>query len=108
MIVEEPQNFRKKPSAYPPVAVVAREGFRAPNRLADIVAASYRHREEILELKEAVCNGASYIDERDRFGMAIRKWDSPANTWQLQVLNALLVEALETLPTWCREGSESQ
>ncbi|PTD06412.1 hypothetical protein HYE67_002599 [Fusarium culmorum] len=108
MIVEEPPNFRKKPSAYPPVAVVAREGFRAPNRLADVVAASYRHREAILELKEAVCSKAPYIDERDRFGMAIRKWDSPKDTWKLQVLNALLVDALETLPTWSREGSKEQ
>ncbi|CEI62926.1 hypothetical protein FVEN_g505 [Fusarium venenatum] len=108
MIVEEPPNFRKKPSAYPPVAVVAREGFRAPNKLADVISAAYRHREEILELKEAVCNGASYLEERDRFGMAIRKWDSPAGSWRVQVLNALLVEALETLPTWNREGSEKQ
>lgn len=108
MTVEEPPNFRKKPTSPPLVAVVAREGFRAPNRLSDIVSASLRHREEILTLKEAVCKGEPYINERDRFGMAIRKWDTPAGTWRLQVLNALLVEALETLPTWSREGSESK
>ncbi|KAJ4014280.1 CCA tRNA nucleotidyltransferase, mitochondrial [Fusarium irregulare] len=108
MTVKEPQNPRKKANAPPLVAVVAREGFRAPNRLSDIIAASHRHREEILALKDAVCSGEPYINERDRFGMAIRKWDTPAGTWRLQVLNALLVEAFETLPTWHREGSEEQ
>jgi hypothetical protein len=108
MTVKEPQNPRKKANAPPLVAVVAREGFRAPNRLSDIIAASHRHRKEILALKDAVCSGAPYINERDRFGMAIRKWDTPAGTWRLQVLNALLVEAFETLPTWHREGSEGQ
>ncbi|KAF4988175.1 hypothetical protein FGRMN_9920 [Fusarium graminum] len=108
MTVQEPPNPRKKPSAPPLVAIISREGFKAPNKLSDIVAASHRHREEILELKHAVCNGDSCIQERDRFGMAIRKWDSPAGTWRLQILNALLVEALETLPEWCRGEVKEQ
>ncbi|KAF4971165.1 hypothetical protein FSARC_1887 [Fusarium sarcochroum] len=108
MTVEEPPNPRKKANALPLVAVVSREGFKAPNRLSDIVAASHRHREEIMTLKNAVCNGESYIGERDRFGVAIRKWDSPAGTWRLQVLNALLVDVLETLSEWRRDGSEKQ
>ncbi|KAJ4257449.1 CCA tRNA nucleotidyltransferase, mitochondrial [Fusarium torreyae] len=108
MTVEEPSNPRKKSNALPLVAVVSREGFKAPNRLSDIIAASHRHREEIMKLKNAVCSGESYIRERDRFGMAIRKWDSPAGTWRLQVLNALLVDVLETLSEWRRDGSEKQ
>jgi tRNA nucleotidyltransferase (CCA-adding enzyme) len=108
MMVEDPPNPRKKPSSPPLVATISREGFKAPNRLSDIVAAAHRHREEIMELKDAVCNGKPSVQERDRFGMAIRKWDSPAGTWRLQVLNALLVEALETLPEWRRDGSESK
>ncbi|KAF4442150.1 CCA tRNA nucleotidyltransferase mitochondrial [Fusarium acutatum] len=108
MTVEEPPNPRRKANALPLVAIVSREGFKAPNRLSSIVAASHRNRDEILKLKRAVCNGESYIQERDRFGMAIRKWDTPAGTWRLQVLNALLVEALETLTVWRQEESAEQ
>ncbi|KAM0238974.1 hypothetical protein ACHAP5_008480 [Fusarium lateritium] len=108
MMVEDPPNPRKKPNSPPLVATISREGFKAPNRLSDIVAAAHRHREEIMELKDAVCAGKPSIQERDRFGMAIRKWDSPTGTWRLQILNALLVEALETLQEWRRDGSEKQ
>ncbi|KAF5529419.1 CCA tRNA nucleotidyltransferase mitochondrial [Fusarium mexicanum] len=108
MTVEEPPNPRRKANALPLVAIVSREGFKAPNRLSSIVAASHRNRDEILKLKRAVCNGESYIQERDRFGMAIRKWDTPVGTWRLQVLNALLVEALETLTAWRQEASAEQ
>ncbi|KIL86884.1 cca trna mitochondrial [Fusarium avenaceum] len=108
MMVEDPPNPRKKPSSPPLVATISREGFKAPNKLSDIVSAAHRHREEIMELKNAVCAGKPIVQERDRFGMAIRKWDSPAGTWRLQILNALLVEALETLPEWRRDGSAKQ
>ncbi|KAG9496959.1 hypothetical protein J7337_011748 [Fusarium musae] len=108
MTVEEPPHPRRKANALPLVAIVSREGFKAPNRLSSVVAASHRNRDEILKLKRAVCNGESYIQERDRFGMAIRKWDTPAGTWRLQVLNALLVEALETLTVWRQEESAEQ
>ncbi|CCT73463.1 related to tRNA nucleotidyltransferase [Fusarium fujikuroi IMI 58289] len=105
MTVEEPPHPHRKANTLPLVAIVSREGFKAPNRLSSIVAASHRNRVEILKLKRAVCNGESYIQERDRFGMAIRKWDTPTGTWRLQVLNALLVEALETLTGWRQEKS---
>ncbi|RBA20498.1 hypothetical protein FPRO05_08943 [Fusarium proliferatum] len=105
MTVEEPPNPHRKANALPLVAIVSREGFKAPNRLSNIITASHRNRVEILKLKRAVCNGESYIQERDRFGMAIRKWDTPTGTWRLQVLNALLVEALETLAGWRQEKS---
>ncbi|KAI8666124.1 hypothetical protein NCS57_00836400 [Fusarium keratoplasticum] len=108
MTVEEPPNFRKKANSLPLVAVVAREGFKAPNKLSDIIAASHRHREEIMTLKRGVCDGESFIQERDRFGMAIRKWDMPAGSWRLQVLNALLVEVMETLQEWNQEKSQKQ
>ncbi|KAF4337704.1 CCA tRNA nucleotidyltransferase mitochondrial [Fusarium beomiforme] len=108
MTVEEPPNPRRKVNALPLVAVVAREGFKAPNRLSSIVAASHRNRQEIMTLKNAVCNEELFIQERDRLGMAIRKWDTPAGTWRLQVLNALLVEALETLTAWDRHKTEEQ
>lgn len=106
MTVDDPPAPRRKANALPPVGVVAREGFKAPNKLNDIITASYRHRREILELKNAVCNNESYINERDRFGMAIRKWDAQGGSWRLQVLSALLVEAMETLEAWPKNDAE--
>jgi hypothetical protein len=100
MSVQDPPDPKRKPNALPPVAVIAREGFKAPNKLTDVIAASHRHRMEILELKEAVCTKASFIQERDRFGLAIRRWDSQGGSWRLQVLSALLVEAMDKLDNW--------
>ena len=100
MVVDEPPNPKRKANALPLVAVVSREGFKAPNKLSDVIAASYRHRHEILELKKAVCNKDPSIHERDRFGMAIRKWDAQGGSWRVQVLNAMLTEALQVLGEW--------
>ncbi|KAH7163634.1 hypothetical protein B0J13DRAFT_40147 [Dactylonectria estremocensis] len=108
MIVDDPPNPKRKANAPPPVAVAAREGFRAPNKLTDIITASYRNRKEILSLKQSVVNHEAFIYERDRYGMAIRRWDSQAGSWRLQVLNAILVEATEVLPTWSLEGAKEQ
>ncbi|KAM5374923.1 hypothetical protein ACJA88_007588 [Fusarium oxysporum] len=76
MTVEEPPNPRRKANALPLVAIVSREGFKAPNRLSSIVAASHRNRDEILELKHAVCNGESYIQERDQQSNFLAGWKS--------------------------------
>lgn len=108
MTIVDPPNPNRKLNAPPPVSVVAREGFRAPNKLTDITTASYRHRLEIMQLKQAVCNRVPYINERDRFGMAIRGWDTPMGSWRLQVLNAMLVEALEVLPGWSKKHEKGK
>lgn len=108
MVVVEPPNPQRKANALPLIAIVSREGFKAPNKLSDIIAASYRNRGHILSLKRAVCEGATFTNERDRFGMAIRKWDTPAGSWKLQVLNALLVEATEIFSTWSDTASEGK
>lgn len=100
MTVDDPPVSKKKANALPPVGVIAREGFKAPNKLTDIISASYRNRKEITELKQAVCNKEDFIHERARFGMAIRRWDSHVGSWRLQVLNALLAEAMATLEEW--------
>lgn len=79
-----------------PLATLAsREGFRAPNKLTDVITAAHRHRLSVLELKDAVRDKAPYCTERDRFGMTIRGWDSRGGHWRLQVLYALLVEVME-------------
>ncbi|UNI20372.1 CCA tRNA nucleotidyltransferase [Purpureocillium takamizusanense] len=108
MPVEEPPSVKKKANALPPVAAIAREGFRAPNKLTDVMAASHRHRKEILQLKEAVCHGESWVRHRDRCGMAIRRWDSQGGSWTLQVLSTLLVDAMEQLGSWQSAGDSSK
>jgi hypothetical protein len=105
MNVEELPNPKRKANAAPLVTEVAREGFRAPNRLTTVVTSSRRHLSEILELKRAVVDGADFINERDRFGMAIRQWDGQTGSWRLQVLNALLVEVMEELEIWDKGSS---
>ena len=77
------------------IVLAGREGIRAPNKLCDIVAAAHRNRAEILALKTAVAQKDSYINERDRFGMAIRQWDTRGGHWRLQVLFSLLVEVMQ-------------
>ena len=100
MGIDDQPGLKRKSNAWPPVAAIAREGFKAPNKLVDIIAASYWHREEITALKKAVNDGEPHIRERDRVGMAIRRWDAQGGSWKLQVMNALLVEAMETLQAW--------
>lgn len=73
-------------------AQVAREGFKAPNKLCDVITSSHRHREAILELKRISLSDEVAKNERDRFGMAIRQWDLRGGPWRLQVLFALLVD----------------
>ncbi|KAL6412369.1 CCA tRNA nucleotidyltransferase, mitochondrial [Ilyonectria robusta] len=108
MTVDHPPNPKRKANAPPPVAVAAREGFKAPNKLTDIITASYRNRSEILSLKKAVCSREAFINERDRFGMAIRRWDAQVGSWRLQVLNAILVEVMEVLQQWSSEDAKGQ
>jgi tRNA nucleotidyltransferase (CCA-adding enzyme) len=100
MPIQDPPDPRRKANALPPVAVVAREGFKAPNKLSDVIASSQRNRDEILKLKRAVDDKASFIHERDTLGMAIRRWDSQGGSWKLQVLSALLTDAAESLEVW--------
>lgn len=103
---QDPPGVKKKANALPPVGVIAREGIKAPNKLTDIIAASHRHLDEILELKRAVLARDACISERDRFGMAIRRWDAQGGSFRLQILSAMLVEALERLQVW--PGSEGE
>lgn len=103
---QDPPGTKKKANALPPVGVVAREGYKAANKLTDIMAAAHRHLDEILSFKQAVLDGADYIRERDRFGMAIRRWDAQGGSWRLQVLAALLTEALKRLAVWPHDAVE--
>ncbi|KAK4193805.1 hypothetical protein QBC35DRAFT_371631 [Podospora australis] len=82
-------------AALPLPTQAAREGFKAPNKLSDIVTAAHRHRAEILQLKKIVCEKKPEMAERDKFGVAIREWDSRGGHWRLQVLFAALVDVEE-------------
>ncbi|KAI0482125.1 hypothetical protein GGR56DRAFT_663178 [Xylariaceae sp. FL0804] len=92
---QPPHNGSGRPS--PPMSTLAgREGIKAHNKLCDLVTAAHKNRSEIMSLKTAVVQDAAYTGERDRFGMAIRRWDERGGNWKLQVLSALLVEALQS------------
>lgn len=78
---------RKVPA---PATAAAREGIKAPNRVSDVVKGAVRNREAIVELKDVVLSGTERKDERDLFGMSIRRWDSSGGHWRLQVLFAVL------------------
>ncbi|KAI1134470.1 hypothetical protein F5Y05DRAFT_417112 [Hypoxylon sp. FL0543] len=87
-----------KGKAPPPFGTLAaREGIKATNKLCELITAAHNNKAEIMALVTAVSENAQFITERDRFGMAIRRWDSRAGHWRLQVLYALLVEAMEAL-----------
>lgn len=86
-------NVSTKPPL-PLIVLAVREGIRAPNKLCDVLTGAFRHRGEITALKQAVCEGAPYIHERDRFGMAIRAWEARGSNWRLQVLYALLYDIM--------------
>lgn len=89
----------------PPVAVsVAKEGFKATNRVADVIGASVKNQEEIAGIVDKLferkrrpdkqVEGAEDVTRRDVLGMAIRRWGA---TWRSQVLYSLLVEISENV-----------
>ena len=80
--------------------LVAREGFKAPNKICDVVAASLSNSEEIRSLVAQCARGLQRPDTinptsdataRDTLGMAIRRWGS---TWRTQVLFNLTYEVV--------------
>ncbi|RFU72668.1 cca trna nucleotidyltransferase, mitochondrial [Trichoderma arundinaceum] len=104
--VEDRSGRKQKANALPPVGVIAREGFKASNKLTTIMAACHKHRAEILEMKTAVCESAPIINQRDTLGMAIRKWEAVGGNWKLQVLGVILVDAMEQLKDFPVESNK--
>lgn len=87
-----------KPSQRPFHAayLVAREGFKAPNKVCDVISASLNNGEEIRTLVSRCykalrqSSSANSSDTaRDALGMAIRRWGS---TWRTQVFFSLVYE----------------
>jgi tRNA nucleotidyltransferase (CCA-adding enzyme) len=81
-----------KKSAPPLPSLVAREGFKAPNKVSDIITAAHGHRPKMVELKDIVCAAEARMFQRDYFGMAIVGWDSGVGHWRLQLLYAILAD----------------
>lgn len=95
--VEGRSGRKQKANALPPVGIIAREGFKASNKLTTVMAACHKHRAEIVDLKKAVCKNSPITDQRDTFGMAIRKWEAVGGNWKVQVLGVIMIDAMEQL-----------
>ncbi|KAI0433648.1 hypothetical protein F5Y09DRAFT_328864 [Xylaria sp. FL1042] len=93
--INEPIHAGNGKSPPPLITLAGREGIKVPNKLCELITAAHRNRADILALKTAVVEKRSHINERDRFGMAIRRWDAKGGYWRLQVLFSLLVEAMQ-------------
>lgn len=108
MKMEFPPEVRRRPKDPPLVVLVAREGFKAPNRLSDVAKAAHRFRDDIMALKNGVNEGQPDTKRRDVVGMKIREWERNGGYWKLQVLNALLVEVMDRLETWSNAKPDSK
>ncbi|KAI1089094.1 hypothetical protein F5B19DRAFT_485481 [Rostrohypoxylon terebratum] len=95
-VEDPPYNGKGKPP-HPFVTLAVREGLRASHKLGELSTAAHNNRAEIMSLVTAVLDKGPSITERDTFGMAIRNWDAKGGHWRIQVLYALLVEAMEAL-----------
>ncbi|KAG8627867.1 hypothetical protein KVT40_003740 [Elsinoe batatas] len=82
----------------PPMAtVIAREGFKATNKVCDIVTASVKNVQEIGSSARSFQEGPKRprleeVDLRETLGMSIRRWGP---TWKLQTLFSLLCDIAE-------------
>ncbi|EMR63769.1 putative trna nucleotidyltransferase protein [Eutypa lata UCREL1] len=103
--VDQPPHTGKGRPPPPYGTLAVREGIKAPNKLSDVCTAAYNHREEIASLKKTVLNKTLVLktpldmEDRDKIGMAIRRWEARGGHWRLQVLYALLVEAMMEIPS---------
>ncbi|KAF2682108.1 tRNA nucleotidyltransferase [Lentithecium fluviatile CBS 122367] len=97
---DAPEVPNSKPSRKPfhAACLVAQEGFKAPNSVCNVIAASLDHSKEIKKLVEGYHKKLRQVAEqnvpreataRDTLGMAIRRWGP---TWRSQVLFSLIHE----------------
>jgi tRNA nucleotidyltransferase (CCA-adding enzyme) len=80
--------------------LVAREGFKAPNKVSEVIAAAHSNGEEIRSIIERCSNqlrrsnstrDGDDVTSRDALGMAVRRWGS---TWRTQVLFNFIYEVV--------------
>lgn len=97
-------NLKKNP---PAATLAAREGIKAPNKVTEVITAAVRHREEIIDLKNAIVSGSGRMHQRDYLGMSIRTWEGRAQHWRLQVLFAMLEEVMSQAQAIPQDGPVS-
>lgn len=96
VLVQERQPATAGAKVPPPWgALAAKEGFRAENKICNLIAGAFKHRGEITTLKDAISRKETSVQERDTLGMAIREWDARGGNWRLQALFALLAECIQ-------------
>lgn len=100
----DPQPAASSRAALPLATIVAREGAKAPNKLCDVITGAHRNREAITQLKDDVVAGAAVREQRDTIGMMIRRWDDRDSHWRVQVLNAILVDAMDSVDSMDKSG----
>ncbi|KAF2103434.1 tRNA nucleotidyltransferase [Rhizodiscina lignyota] len=92
---------KKNRTPVPLAVAVAREGFKAPNKVANIVESSLHNYEEIRELKDKFISQSKFPHKRkegddatarDTLGMAIRRWGA---SWREQAVFSLLYEIFQ-------------
>lgn len=90
-----PQSVKAKTKLPLPLGtLVVREGIKANNKVCEVVTGALRNLEEIISLRDAIKRKDAHIHERDTIGMMIRRWDFLGKNWRLEVLLAILVEAM--------------
>jgi tRNA nucleotidyltransferase/poly(A) polymerase len=94
-----PHEKKSRPPYYA-AYLVAREGFKAPNKVSDVVATSLQNGERIRELVDKCATQLRQSTAKtaredatapDTLGMAIRRWGP---TWRTQVLFSLIYEVV--------------
>lgn len=74
--------------------IAAREGLKSESKICTFLAGAFRHFEDITAMKDAIMKKDYFINQRDTLGMQIREWEARGGHWRLQVLFAILVEAM--------------
>lgn len=93
--VPQPQPAKPKGKLPPPVGtLVVREGIKTNSKVCEIVTGAFKNFEEITKLRDAIKRKDAIIHKRDTIGMSIRRWDFQGKNWRLQVVLAILVEAM--------------
>ncbi|KKA29118.1 hypothetical protein TD95_005270 [Thielaviopsis punctulata] len=77
------------------IVSVAREGFRATNKLCDVLTGSHRNIAEIIQFKDDILSNNERINNRGGIAMMIRRWEGNAMNWHLQLFYAMFVEVLK-------------
>ncbi|RKF82294.1 CCA tRNA nucleotidyltransferase, mitochondrial [Golovinomyces cichoracearum] len=77
-------------------AEAARLALKVENKKMNLISGCIKNYDEIITLKESILRGDEMVRQRDTVGSLIRNWDSSGGNWRLQVVFAILAEAMDT------------